>query len=118
MAKIKHVSRGRRLTPEEAAKYRRVREQVQAELPEIQARGRQLLSMANSAARIFQELKTLRESKGLSLADVGDLSGMDRSFISKLETGVYTNFTFQTLERYALTLGKHVEVSLVNADSK
>jgi len=118
MAKVKHVSRGRRLSPEEAAKYRRVREQIREELPEIQARGRQLLSMASSAARIFQELKAIRESKGLSLADVGELSGMDRSFISKLETGVYTNFTFQTLERYARSLGKHVEVSLVNAAPK
>ncbi len=43
---------------------------------------------------------------------------MDRSFISKLETGVYTNFTFLTLERYARTLGKRLELSLSDADGK
>ncbi len=118
MAKVKHIVRDRRLTPEEAAKYRRIREQIAAELPEIQARGRELLSSVHSASRVFQELKAIRESRGLSLADVGELSGMDRSFISKLETGVYTNCTLQTLERYARTLGKHLELSLSDAEKK
>ena len=118
MSKVKHVVRDRHLSPEEAARYRRVRQQTTAELPEIRARARELLSLANPATRIFQELKALRESKGLSLADVGELSGMDRSFISKLETGVYTNFTFQTLERYARTLGKNLELSLSDENSK
>ncbi len=118
MAKVKHITRDRRLTTEEAAKYRRIREQVAAELPEIQARGRKLLSSVTAASRIFQERKAVRESKGLSLADAGELSGMDRSFISKLETGVYTNFTFLTLERYARTLGKRLELSLSDADGK
>lgn len=118
MAKVKHVVRSRRLVPEEAAKYRRIREKIAAELPEIRARGREILSVVRPASKIFQELKAIREAKGLSLAEVGELSGMDRSFISKLETGVYTNFTLQTLERYARSLGKHLEISLSDADGK
>ncbi len=118
MTKVKHVVRGRHLSPEEATKYPRIREQVARELPEIRARGRQLLAIRNPAARIFHELKAIREAKGLSLADVGELSGMDRSFSSKLETGVYTNFTFQTLERYARSLGKQLQLSLSDAGSK
>ena len=118
MAKVKRIVRGRRLSPEEAAKYRRIREQVAAELPEIQTRGRRMLATSRAAAQIFQELKSVRKAKGLSLADAGKLTGMDRSFISKLETGVYANFTVQTLERYAQALGKHVAFSLVNGEAE
>ena len=37
---IVHKSRGRYLTPEEAAKYRAIREQIEREKPEIDARNR------------------------------------------------------------------------------
>jgi len=35
---LKRISRSRRLTPEEAAKYKAVREQVEQELPDLIAR--------------------------------------------------------------------------------
>ena len=35
---LKRIQRNRRLTPEEAAKYRKVREQIAQELPELVAR--------------------------------------------------------------------------------
>lgn len=35
---MKHITRDRRLTPEEAAKYKAIREQVVGELPELIAR--------------------------------------------------------------------------------
>jgi transcriptional regulator with XRE-family HTH domain len=47
------------------------------------------------------ELKAAREAKGLSLADVTELTGMDRSALSKLETGQRANPTVETLVRYA-----------------
>ena len=45
----KHITRHRKLTPEEAAKYRKIREEVQLEKPEIIAkRTRPVVSPAAS----------------------------------------------------------------------
>lgn len=64
---------------------------------------------------LLQQLKTAREAKGLSLADLTELTGMDRSALSKLETGERPNPTVETLVRYAEAVGKRLVVSLANA---
>ena len=56
-----------------------------------------------------------REAKGLSLADLTELTGMDRSALSKLETGQRANPTVETLVRYAQAVGKRLVVSLADA---
>ncbi len=67
------------MTPEEAAKYRRIRAEIEAEKPQIivkaqiarrEARRRQL-------ATVMQELKAGREAKGLSPADVSCAAAVD-----------------------------------------
>ncbi len=45
------------------------------------------------------QLKAAREAKSLSLADLTELTGMDRSALSKLETGQRANPTVETLVR-------------------
>ena len=50
----------------------------------------------------------------IDLSDLTDLMGMDRSVISKLETGQRPNPTVDTLGRYAEAVGKHLMVSLVD----
>lgn len=111
----KHVSTGRRLTPEEAARVRQLRDQLDREKPEIIARAKAKLDQVAELDRVFTELKKCREQKGLSLSDVQDLTDIDRSLISKLETGKRTNYTIDTVLRYAEALGKKVVVSLVDA---
>ena len=64
---------------------------------------------------MLAELKAAREAKGLSLADLTDLTGMDRSALSKLETGQRPNPTVETLVRYAEAVGKRLVVSLADA---
>jgi len=58
-------------------------------------------------------LKAAREERRLSLADMTEITGMDRSALSKLETGKRPNPTVETLIRYAEAVGKHLMVSLV-----
>lgn len=65
---------------------------------------------------LFAQLKEAREAKGLSLADVTELSGMDRSALSKLETGQRANPTVETLVRYAEAVGKRLVVSLAEVE--
>lgn len=111
---IRRVSRGRRLTAEEAAKYRRIREQVEAEKPEMTARIRREIAEARRLAEVFQELKKIREAQGLTLAEVQDRTGIDRSTLSKLETGERENYTLETILRYADAVGKQVLVTLAD----
>jgi len=113
---MKRITRDRKLTPDEVAKYKQVREQIDAELPELVARHLERVA-ANERLLdgVLTELKATREQKGLSLADLTDLTGMDRSALSKLETGQRPNPTVETLARYAEAVGKRLVVSLVEA---
>jgi ribosome-binding protein aMBF1 (putative translation factor) len=112
---MKRISRDRRLTPEEAAKYKAVREQVADELPELIARHHERLAALDQLQDLLRQLKAAREAKGLSLADLTALTGMDRSALSKLETGQRANPTVETLVRYAEAVGKRLVVSLTDA---
>lgn len=112
---MKRIVRDRKLTPEEAAKYRKVREQIAAEKPELIARHHDRMEALETLESLLPQLKAARETRGLSLADVTRLTGMDRSAISKLESGHRTNPTIDTLVRYAQAVGKRLVVELADA---
>ena len=61
---------------------------------------------------LLRQLKAAREEKGLSLSQLTELTGMDRSAISKLESGKRSNPSIETLVRYADALGKQVLVEV------
>jgi ribosome-binding protein aMBF1 (putative translation factor) len=112
---MKRITRNRRLTPEEAAKYKAIREQVAEELPDLIARHQERMAALDQLQALLQQLKSAREARGLSLADLTELTGMDRSALSKLETGQRANPTVETLVRYAEAVGKRLVVSLADA---
>ena len=56
--------------------------------------------------------------KGLSLADLTQLTRMDGSAPSKLETGQRANHTVETLVRYAEAVGKRLVVSLADVQEE
>jgi DNA-binding XRE family transcriptional regulator len=111
---LQRIARNRRLTPEEASKYREVREQVAKELPELVTRHEERRAALDQLTDLVQQLKAAREEKGLSLAELTQLTGMDRSALSKLETGQRLNPTIETLVRYADAVGKRLVVTLAN----
>jgi DNA-binding XRE family transcriptional regulator len=113
---MRRIVRKRKLTSEEAATYRRIRRQVAAELPRLVARHRRRAASVEQFNELLDQLKAARRRKGLSLSDLTELTGMDRSALSKLETGKRCNPTIDTLVRYADAVGKRVVVSL--ADEK
>jgi DNA-binding XRE family transcriptional regulator len=114
---MQRIVRNRRLTPREAAKYREIRAEVAAELPELIARHHDRLAAFDQLAELLKQLKAAREERGLSLSDLTELTGMDRSALSKLETGQRPNPTLETLVRYAEAVGKRIVVSLSDACS-
>ena len=112
----KQTVRTRKLTPEETAKYQGIREEVELEKPQLiakaqlarrEARRRQLVT-------IMSELKAAREAKGLSLADIYQKTGIDRSALSKLENVTNENPTVDTLLRYAEVVGKRVQIEVLD----
>ncbi len=109
------ITRNRKLTAAEAAKYKAIREQIATEVPELIARHHERMASLDQLHELLRQLKAAREAKGLSLSDVTELTGMDRSALSKLETGQRANPTVETLVRYAEAVGKRLVVSLADA---
>ncbi len=110
--------RARRKTPEAQAEIEHVRRQF-ADHPsreELIRRGdidpeRTMTGDGRLALiQALTELKRRRAERGLSLADLADRSGIDRSAISRLESGKNPNPTFETVARYAAALGVRVRI--------
>lgn len=66
------------------------------------------------AMHIAVLLKQARHEAQLSLSEVAQRCGLDRSAISRLENGVYENTTLTTLSRLASAYGKRFLVHLVD----
>jgi len=110
-----HTHRKIERTPEHQREIEAIRERFRRERPslrklresgdvsEVVSQGEYVSLLAMLAA-----LKKHREAKGLSLADVAERSGMDRSAVSRLENGVYLNPTLDTLYRYATAIGAEI----------
>ena len=111
---MKRITRDQRLTTEEAAGYQAVRKQIAEELPELVTRHHERMATLDQLQELLKQLKAAREAKGLSLDDLTELTGMDRSALSKLENGQRANPTVETLVRYAEAVGKRVVVSLTD----
>ncbi len=103
----------REATAEQAARYRRLRELIAEEMPEIKREAQSL--RRERRAKIHEAIALLRaerELRGLSLADISEKTGLSRSAISKLENNANANPTINTLSRYADALGLVLSVSL------
>jgi DNA-binding XRE family transcriptional regulator len=111
---MKRITREERLTPAEVERYRQIREQVAAELPDLVQRHAERVATLDQLQDLLRALKAAREERGLSLADMTRLTGMDRSALSRLETGQRPNPTIETLTRYADAVGKRLVVLLTD----
>ena len=114
----------------EVARIKAIRERFQREKPTLEqlvASGEynEPLPMGEylSIRLAVSALKQAREAAGLSLADVADRTGIDKSALSKIETGQHPNPTVSTLCRYAHALGMQwkwtlEEESSIKTDTK
>ena len=106
----------RPLSDSDRDKYRRLREELDQERPNIGAQGRRFKAAHDETAtelrQAVQLLKSERLAQGLSLADVEQRTGLGKSALSRLETDPDANPTLTTLARYAEALGKQLAVTL------
>jgi DNA-binding phage protein len=110
----------REATEEEEERHKRIREQVQTELPDIKKRAKLKLDEAMQHGIAIQHtmsvLKAERMKKGLSLSNMKERTGIERSTLSRLENNEEGNPTVNTLARYAEAVGKKVLIVLADAD--
>ena len=69
------VSPGRRLSKEEAAKYRMLCNQIEQEIPPAQP---------DAVKVVIAKLRAMREAKGVTLAALASRTGMTRGNIARL----------------------------------
>ncbi len=121
MTEAKSTSRGRRLTPEEAARYRAVREQIEREKPEIFERLRSEASGPKSWEEIVElralvnSLRAAREERGLSREEAARIASLETRQIEELEEHRELNPQVSTLSRYAIAVGQHLMLALHDA---
>jgi|GEM_PF-3098026 len=105
---VKSSTRASRLTPMEVEQRQAARQAAEAEKPDVIAKFR----LHQAVTKLVAELKDLRGQKSLSLQQVAEAVGMDRSNLAKLENGHRENPTLETLFRVAAALGARVEFTL------
>ena len=119
---MKRISTHRKskLNPAQIASDKAIRDKFQAEKPSLQAlkasgeySGPIKQSAYLSIMSIRAQLRDARIKRKLSLADVAKASGIDKSALSKLESGVAQNPTCETLLRVSEAIGMDLRFSLV-----
>jgi ribosome-binding protein aMBF1 (putative translation factor) len=116
---VKRVYRRVGRTPEEQARIKAIRDYYQEHRPtpdELLSSGDadEFVPLGEYLALVpmLRALKKEREVRGLSLATIAERSGIDKAALSRLENGVQTNPTVDTLYRYAAALGVDLVWSL------
>jgi ribosome-binding protein aMBF1 (putative translation factor) len=109
---IQRIHRKIERTPEEQARIEAIRQYYQTHRPtpdELLASGdaEEFVPLGEylSLLSTVRALKKERELRGLSLATIAERSGIDKAAVSRLENGLQTNPTVDTLYRYALAIG-------------
>lgn len=105
----------RRLTSVELARHRRIAAEVQQNKASIVKRGRAALAAHDHLQHTMQALKARREERGVSLAELQRISGIDRARLSRLESDPAANPTIATLDRIAHALGAELRISVVDS---
>ncbi len=89
---MKRIARDRRLTPEEAAKYAAIREEIEQEKPEINARIRKRMASKRKAEvprpgdqTLGQRIRAAREALGESQVSLAASAGISQGYLSQLE---------------------------------
>jgi DNA-binding Xre family transcriptional regulator len=117
----KRITMATKRTPDELAELRAERErfgQARPGLDDLIDSGEvdpaDVSTMGNylDLLDVVTALRHERERLGLSLTDVAARSGIERSAISKLETGKVMNPTVSTLQRYAEALHQRITWNL------
>lgn len=85
------------------------------ESEEIKWQGRAILLRHQTVKKLIQAVKAARLAKEISLAEVGEQSGIGKANLCRLENDLDPNPTLDTLLRYAEAVGVELHVSVGKA---
>ncbi len=78
----------------------------------IKKRGRAVFARHEMIQTVIAALKAARQAQGLSLAQIGELSGIGKANLSRLENDAAPNPTWDTIARYAESVGRKLQVKV------
>lgn len=116
--KFKRTIRKAERSPEELARLRATREKFQHQRPSldtlIESGDYEAMSQGDyfDLMQAFAELRRVRESKSLSLAEIAKRTGIGKAALSRLETGRNLNPTLKTLECIARAVGVRLRLQV------
>jgi len=112
------VRRSSKVLPaEQVQRLRRDAERIDRdERDAIRRKGRAVKARHERLRDIIQVLKAERQRLGLSLAEIGERSGIGKANVSRLENDQDPNPTMDTLLRYAEALGRAIHIALAEPD--
>ncbi len=94
-----------RLTDEQRQRHAVIRAQVEKDRARLSKEAWEAAAEIRQAHEAMKLLRAERESRGLTLDQIAERSGIDRSRLSKLETDLGANPTFRTVQRIAKAIG-------------
>ena len=101
------------MTPRRVAELAELAHKIdREEQEELKQAGRAILLKRAKVRELLAALKAARLGRGLSLADVGERSGIGKANLSRLENDPTPNPTLDTLLRYAEAVGVEMSVSV------
>lgn len=118
----RRITRDRRLTPEEAERFRAIRQQIELEKPQIAERlrsgaiGPKSWDDLYELRALIESLRTERERRGLSREAVASLANLESRQIEELEEHRELNPPISVLSRYAAAVGHHLLLELSTAE--
>lgn len=101
------------MTPQRIAELAKLARKIdREEAAEIKAQGRAMFHRHETIRNIIASLKEARLARKLSLAEVGDQSGIGKANVCRLENDPAPNPTLDTLLRYAEAVGVELRVGI------
>ena len=102
-----------KMTPQRVAELSKLAKEIdRKESESIKSKGRAFFRRHEMIQQVIAELRAARQAQGLSLAEVGERSGIGKANVSRLENDASPNPTWDTIVRYAKSVGRKLEVSL------
>jgi hypothetical protein len=106
----------KKLSPRRVKTLKALARKIDAEEgAEIRAQAREIFKHHRWLRGVVDALKTQRQRRGISLADLARLTGIAKPNLSRLENSTHSTPTLDTLECYARAVGMTVRVQLVDA---
>jgi ribosome-binding protein aMBF1 (putative translation factor) len=101
-----------KLTEQQRRRHADMRRQVTREKKQISREAQEHKAERDALMQAFRLLKDERERRGLSLSEVSARSGIDKSYLSKLENDPFPNATLGTLMRIAEAIGVELTIGI------